>query len=60
MPAEAMRPIGVGIGPIQGIAPGMATARLTSSDAKNRPLGELILLDLNGRGEASTSVYVDL
>ena len=33
MPADAMRPMGVGMGPTQGRAPGMATAISKHSEA---------------------------
>lgn len=35
MPAVAIRPIGVGIRPFNGIIPGIAIANLNSSDAQN-------------------------
>ena len=42
IPAEAMRPTGVGIGPLQGIAPGIASATETN-DAYCRILAKAIL-----------------
>ncbi len=49
IPAVAMSPIGVGIGPSHGIAPGIAMAILKSSDAQKSAIREVMVAILKCR-----------